>query len=202
VAKRKSAKAAGRPARRTGERLSKNRTFRVREQLDEQLFHAAGSSGRSVSEEIEFRLEQSFTKQESMLEALDLIYGRENAALSMVFAELGRAIGMWAPLAATVRKKKTQNASWLDDPYLFDQFKLALNALLEGVRPEGEADLPKNSLIPRLGMEEPLTRLGEILAGRILASSNPILEKTGWAALVSARFSPSVKNHLLEAARK
>jgi hypothetical protein len=52
----------GRPPRHPGERLSKNRTFRVRGGLDEKLQAAAAASGRSVSEEIEFRLDQSFDR--------------------------------------------------------------------------------------------------------------------------------------------
>lgn len=52
----------GRPPRHQGERLSKNRTFRVRGGLDEKLQAAAAVSGRSVSEEIEFRLDQSFDR--------------------------------------------------------------------------------------------------------------------------------------------
>jgi hypothetical protein len=51
----------GRPPRHADERLSKNRTFRVRDQLDQQLQDAADASGRSVSEEIELRLAKSFT---------------------------------------------------------------------------------------------------------------------------------------------
>jgi hypothetical protein len=52
----------GRPPRHEGERLSKNRTFRVRGGLDEKLRTAAAASGRSVREEIEFRLDQSFDR--------------------------------------------------------------------------------------------------------------------------------------------
>jgi hypothetical protein len=44
--------------------LSKNRTFRVRDTLDEQLQEAAEKSGRSVSEEIEHRLERSFSEDQ------------------------------------------------------------------------------------------------------------------------------------------
>jgi hypothetical protein len=50
----------GRPPRRVGERLRKTRTFRVRDELDFKLKMAAQVSGRSVSEEIEFRLERTF----------------------------------------------------------------------------------------------------------------------------------------------
>ena len=52
----------GRPPRHQRERLRKNRTFRVRPVLDSNLVAAAATSCRSVSEEIEFRLEQSFDR--------------------------------------------------------------------------------------------------------------------------------------------
>jgi hypothetical protein len=50
----------GRPPRHEGVRLSKNRTFRIRDDLDGTLETAARLSGRSVSEEIEYRLDRSF----------------------------------------------------------------------------------------------------------------------------------------------
>jgi hypothetical protein len=50
----------GRPPRHGSERLSKSRTFRVRPHLDELLQKAAAEAGRSVSEEIEYRLDRSF----------------------------------------------------------------------------------------------------------------------------------------------
>jgi chromosome segregation ATPase len=57
---KKTKKKIGRPPKREGERLSKNRTFRVRGNLDDWLQAASAASGRSVSEEIEYRLERSF----------------------------------------------------------------------------------------------------------------------------------------------
>jgi len=53
-------KKPGRPRKPKDQRRSKNRTFRVRGQLDEFLVARADESGRSVSEEIEARLERSF----------------------------------------------------------------------------------------------------------------------------------------------
>jgi hypothetical protein len=73
MARKKQSK-IGRPPKRQGERLSKNRTFRVRGTLDEQLEAAAQEAGRSVSEEIEHRLEQSFRREERaelILEAIN-----------------------------------------------------------------------------------------------------------------------------------
>ena len=51
---------AGRPPRHAGERLVKNRTFRVWGWLDDQLQAAAEQSRRTVSAEIEYRLEHSY----------------------------------------------------------------------------------------------------------------------------------------------
>ena len=51
---------AGRPPRHAGERLVKNRTFRVWGSLDDQLQATAEQSRRTVSAEIEFRLEHSY----------------------------------------------------------------------------------------------------------------------------------------------
>jgi hypothetical protein len=63
---RKRQSKLGRPPKHEGERLSKNRTFRVRGTLDEQLEAAAQKAGRSVSEEIERRLEDSFKRIEEL----------------------------------------------------------------------------------------------------------------------------------------
>jgi hypothetical protein len=56
-------KKRGRPAKHKGERLSKTRAFRVRGNLDESLRRAAEAAGRSVSEEIEWRLAMSFQEE-------------------------------------------------------------------------------------------------------------------------------------------
>ena len=55
-----SKKRRGRPLKPGDERRSKNRTFRVRGLMDEYLIGHAHEAGRSVSEEIEARLERSF----------------------------------------------------------------------------------------------------------------------------------------------
>jgi hypothetical protein len=49
----------------------KSRTFRARSALDEKLEAAASLSGRSVSEEIEYRLERSFRDEEIREQAFE-----------------------------------------------------------------------------------------------------------------------------------
>ena len=65
MAKRKR---IGRPPKPPKNRKSVNFTFRSREEMREQLRVAAAVSGRSISEEIEYRLNQSF-QNELILEA-------------------------------------------------------------------------------------------------------------------------------------
>ena len=59
----KKKKSGGRPPRHPGEVLAKNRTFRVRADLERMLQNAAAKSGRSVSETIERVLEDWFFQE-------------------------------------------------------------------------------------------------------------------------------------------
>jgi hypothetical protein len=78
----------GRPPKHEGERLSKSRTFRVRDALDNGLRIAAKRSGRSVSEEIESRLERSFGTDG----LLDMALGENIADLiQMIFMAVARS---------------------------------------------------------------------------------------------------------------
>lgn len=54
-----------------GKDRSKSRTFRARGDLDDKLEAAAAQSGRSVSEEIEYRLERSFRDEEIREQAFE-----------------------------------------------------------------------------------------------------------------------------------
>jgi len=56
-------KRIGRPPKAKEDRKAVNFTFRSRGQMRERLEKAAAASGRSISEEIEFRLNQSFDEE-------------------------------------------------------------------------------------------------------------------------------------------
>jgi hypothetical protein len=88
---RKKATKAGRPPRRADERLSKNRTFRVWDKLDEQLRAAAEQSRRTVSAEIEYRLENSFQMDHLEAQMKALLGEGFKEALWVSLAELGLA---------------------------------------------------------------------------------------------------------------
>jgi hypothetical protein len=93
-------KTRGRPPKPADERRSKNRTFRVRGKLDEYLIGNAWQSGRSVSEEIEARLERSFY--------MDVIMG----------GYAGDAAPLLNALTATVA------VSFLKGPYGLDRYRV------------------------------------------------------------------------------
>ena len=101
----------GRPPRHGGERLSKSRTFRVRPQLDGLLQVAAAKAGRSVSEEIEQRLDQSFQKAHEA----DLITNALRAVMGEPTGDLVRAItiAIWL-IERNAGKKWTEDleAAW------------------------------------------------------------------------------------------
>ena len=60
----------GRPPKAEGERKGRNLTFRVRENLRARLQQAADVSGRSISEEIESRVEATFRSQDALVREL------------------------------------------------------------------------------------------------------------------------------------
>jgi hypothetical protein len=103
----------GRPPRHPGERLSKNRTFRVRGGLDERLQAAAAATGRSVSEEIEFRLDQSFDRDAFFGLVLG---GDENAKVLQSIA--------------TVMKLESYKGHWLKDVETSDTVRRAVNFVI------------------------------------------------------------------------
>jgi hypothetical protein len=59
----------GRPPKPKDELKARNMTFRVRERLRERLQQAAQENGRSVSEEIEYRVESTFKERDTLVRA-------------------------------------------------------------------------------------------------------------------------------------
>jgi len=81
-------KKRGRTARtKTRERL-KERTFRIRGDLDEKLQAAATQSGRSIKEEIEYRLDRTFRDEKIRQQALQ----QKEKAIETVEAALANAV--------------------------------------------------------------------------------------------------------------
>lgn len=84
-----------------GMERSKSRTFRVRGDLDEKLEAAATQSGRSVSEEIEYRLDRSFRDEEIREQAFERawVMFEKKKALANLEAALADAKALGADAA-------------------------------------------------------------------------------------------------------
>jgi hypothetical protein len=84
-----------------GMERSKSRTFRARGDLDERLVAAATQSGRSVNEEIEYRLDRSFRDEEIREQAFERawVMFEKKKALANLEAALADAKALGADAA-------------------------------------------------------------------------------------------------------
>jgi hypothetical protein len=118
---------AGKGATPKGEFVGKSAVFstRIRPDLRIKLEKAAKDSGRSVSQEVEFRLRRSFTDDEKIAE---MFFDRTTFALMRMVA-----------LAIHLNPLPENNRSWLEDPEQFESAIAAALNVLEAVRP-GKVD--------------------------------------------------------------
>jgi hypothetical protein len=138
-------KRAGRPRLHAGQRLSKTRTFRLLGQLDKQLQEAATVAGRSVSEEIAYRLHRSFYDDQMSARFLG----------SNIAGELLRLI------RAAMAIEGIPGEDWGDDPARAESLRTAINVMVAVL-----ANLPVELPSPERRLE------GNRTAAHLLASSS------------------------------
>ncbi len=111
----------------TGKR--KTLTTRITEGVREQLEAAAEASDRSLSQEIEFRLERSFLTEEAIRDReLSTFGGAHTHALVRLLGDL-------------IKGTEFQTSgSWADDQYTFDQVCLSIETFLGALRPSEPDD--------------------------------------------------------------
>jgi hypothetical protein len=114
--------------------------LRVTPDLKKSLDAAAGRSGRSQSQEAEFRLEQSFDAERTVLEVLDLLYGTELAGLILAMGEAIRDTGKIAALVEDGSLEASNN--WLSNAYAFEQATRAALCILRSAAPDGSTEPP------------------------------------------------------------
>jgi hypothetical protein len=127
----KPGKFGGRPGHKPkpGERVQLG--FRVPPELKKRLERAAGHSTRSISAEAEFRMQQSFDRQDLLPDVLKLAFGSDLGSMVMLLGERMHDAGLTAGLL-----KNGTTADWIKDPDAFakavavghdvlDSFKLA-----------------------------------------------------------------------------
>jgi hypothetical protein len=126
----KPAQRRGRPPQPESERRRSNLTFRVRAHLRHLLQLRADHSGRSLSEEIEHRLERSLSEEV-------LLYGVQDPVIFL------NAVNMITIVLASLERQTGRKAFGPDgDPWLHEQAWSALNTWFAATRPPGDSVPP------------------------------------------------------------
>jgi hypothetical protein len=120
----------GRPAREPhpGERVGLS--LRVTPETKLSLEVAATTSGRSLSQEAEFRLEQSFRPARFRAEILETAFGPQGAALMLLLGRLMRHSPGYRNVSI--------ESDWLDDPDAFAHAETEIQTALSVLRPPGD----------------------------------------------------------------
>jgi hypothetical protein len=123
----KKKRRGGWPARtyKPGERVPMS--FRVTTAFKEKLDRAAQESGRSLAQEIEFRLERSLDQQSHLVDAFELAFDRQVAGLILT---IGAVIKRVQPVTPGPRR-----ALLSDDPEIFRVMTDSINLLLQAIDP-------------------------------------------------------------------
>jgi TraY domain len=131
------AKRRGRPS--VGERVPLG--LRVTPEMKRRLDEAAKRSGRSQSQEAEFRLERSFDRSDLLSDVLRLEFGRDLAGVLMM---LGSAM-IWADAfhrvdsPADKRPRANHPWRWAPDLQAYNEAVDAAVTILQALRPLGQA---------------------------------------------------------------
>jgi hypothetical protein len=134
-------------------------SFRVTPVFKAKLDRAAETSGRSLAQEIELRLERSLDEERHLTDALELAFGRQVAGLMLAIGHVARegAGEGWRP-------------PWLSDSGIFRDITESIDLLLQAIGPDAHpaawallrqaitpvlaAVLPEDE-IPRYGVSVP-----------------------------------------------
>jgi hypothetical protein len=157
----------------------KRRTFttRITELTRKALDAAAEATGRSLSQEIEVRLEATFHADREARAFSDVFYGTEFASLLEVIAKAMREAGAEAATMAGAGR-----TDWLDSPAGYRQATLAALEVLRAfspIKPEAEG--------PTARKEELGTRTAEKLIGCLADPDGSNRSDKSWALTVRQR---------------
>jgi len=165
-------KRPGRPRTRTTEQPGEYVGFRCPRKLKGLLEDAAAASGRSLSTEVQVRLENSVRDQRLFDEALDIEYGDGTAGIVALLREIIKLVASTA----------TRGATWMSHPVTFDQVIQAINLALDTLRPPGDPDhLSFNDMLWSEGIDPVMwKKAGQIRAAVLLdAVVDPPAANTG-----------------------
>jgi hypothetical protein len=98
-----------------------------------QLEAAAAKNGRSITQEAEIRLGQSFSTQDLLDQVLELTFGRIDGDLVNVLGKILR-------IATSQANVFTHAQCWCDDPSAFKATETFIKSLFDRLRPKDDAD--------------------------------------------------------------
>ena len=163
----------GRPPKGPYEDKRKTLSTRITSNLRTRLEEAAEETGRSLSQEIEFRLEQSFKDDEAVHEALG---GKHVYALM-------RLLGSAVLIIETGTDKR-----WRDDRATHQQVKATIGNLLDGLGPHTKDELDDNVL------REKADGIGNALATVILKGEDVQTEPSSRKAMMLINTAANLAN--------
>jgi predicted transcriptional regulator len=158
-------------------------SLRVTPQLKHRLDAAAAATGRSQTQEMEFRLERSFDREDLALEFLAARYGAESA---VVLRALGRAMKA-ASVAANIAKNDARPSvvgyaafDWLKDREVFDVVAATIAKVFDLMRPADtsndeekariDVDLLSNAAVLAVNEDvDDITQIGRVMAAYLSA---------------------------------
>lgn len=157
-------------ASRTGKKSLSGKRYplnmRTTHQMRTALEAAANSSGRSLAQEAELRIERSFSDQRASIEALELTFGRELAGILLALGYAMREAGRMTAFSATRTLGGSQN--WWKNPYGYSQAMQAASHILQELKPDGDDTPPKLQQAPLGGFDVDFAQLGRGFANSIL----------------------------------
>lgn len=173
----------GRPPKPEAERKRNNVTVRLRDATRAALEKWAKENQRSLSEEIETRLERSALDQGQLAAAMEATYGRWLAGLLQVIGaaaqDAGRTAGLMSTMSAAISPAGTNWQAgvegfhtWQTNPFGFNEAAVAISAVVEEFRPADAVVAPPGDLTASSGEPSNIGVVGKGMAIRRIVAIN------------------------------
>jgi len=110
-------------------------SLRVTPQLKKWVDDASKASGRSQSQEVEFRLARSMEREMLLVDALVLRHGVKGSAVMMILSRAFRIVEQLAAHYTLLEGRHWLSEQWLDDPRCYEAVAAAMNVVLNDLHP-------------------------------------------------------------------
>jgi TraY domain len=111
-------------------------SMRISPKTREKIEAEAAKSGRSLTQEIELRLEQGFRDEDRAPLFHDVVYGPQAAAFLGI---IGRTLREVTSMARHYGEGSARTGDWISDPQAFGMVEGAIGEILDRLRPPGDS---------------------------------------------------------------